>query len=574
MKKTKLFNGSIIALLVAMLLTTSLAVAQTTTPGLNVTKTITPDPNVPFQYNVTLEAWSTGDVSTTQVYLSKATDIVIVFDSSTGTDTQYNAMVSDINSFIDFVKADATNSNVTHRLAIVQYNDNTYPGNFYSSSGYYDYLHSNEKQYLIESSTSGYTSVVKLFNDISSSTDLTTLKSAIGVTRSSSESSVQCGVELARLLLTEPKNKQSDNAMFKNGNAKLVVVFSHNVPYSKSSSVLTMFDIADEAFKSAKTLKNNSANIFVDDKSASTGDAQKTFQGISSDYLSPTVNLYSGKSINLGTAASSSHYKTSIGDITANTVFEKGSTPTTTYSNAPYYSFTGQSKVSDMILSSWSAPSVSSVTVMKAPWNGTAYGNEESAGLSASVSGNTVSVSGFDFTANYVGNHVSGSSTAAGGYKLIVRCPIAMNVADIASSTPSVNVSGSGSGLSDGGTLKSEFPASSVPLYTLNLSRTNLNAGESATYTVTKGGTTVGCCSITRPKDGTTSDYTGTACLKFSTSGTYTVTETIWNYGMSSTQQVVVTFSDSNPTITKSFSTTSKANDARHAEAQKTFSFN
>ena len=211
---------------------------------------------------------------------------------------------------------------------------------------------------------------------------------------------------------------------------------------------------------------------------------------------------------------------------------------------------------------------------MKAPWNGTAYGNEESAGLSASVSGNTVSVSGFDFTANYVGNHVSGSSTAAGGYKLIVRYPIAMNVADIASSTPSVNVSGSGSGLSDGSTLKSEFPASSVPLYTLNLSRTNLNAGESATYTVTKGGKTVGCCSITRPKDDTTPNYTGTACLKFSTSGTYTVTETIWNYGMSSTQQVVVTFSDSNPTITKSFSTTSKANDARHAEAQKTFSFN
>lgn len=572
MKKTKLFNGSIIALLVAMLLTTSLAVAQTTDDGLNVTKTVTPDTNVPFQYNVTLEAWSTGDVSTTQVYLSKATDIVIVFDSSTGNDTQYNAMVSDINSFIDFVKADATNSNVTHRLAIVQYNDNAYPGNFYSSSGYYDYIHSNENQYLMESSTSGYTSVVKLFNDISSSTDLTTLKSAIGVSRSSSESSVQCGVELARLLLTEPKNKQSDNAMFKNGNAKLVVVFSHNTPSSKTGMAsTTMFTIADEAFTSAKKLKDASTSIFVDDRSGSSGNELKTFQGISSDYLTPSVNLYMGGSITLGTAASNYHYSTSIENIEANAVFEKGSTPTTTYSNAPYYSFTGQSKVSDMILSSWSAPSVSSVTVMKAPWNGTAYGNEESAGLSASVTGNTVSVSDFDFTANYVGNHVSGSSTAGGGYKLIVTYPIKLNVAGLTSTSTSVPVNeANAGGLYDGSTLQQGFSATSVPLYTIEISRTGLNIGESATFTVSKVNgsdeTVVGQVVTTC----TTKDVAATATLKVPEAGTYRVRETTWGFTYSQSNYNELNCNAAGK-FSCSFSGKALSNDALHSEAHKTY---
>lgn len=559
MKKTKLFNGSIIALLVAMLLTTSLAVAQTT-PGLNVTKTVTPDPNVPFQYNVTLEAWSTGSTKDESITTTKPAHIVMILDNGAymnyyekkSTETAAYFMKKYAVQVIDnFLASPSSVSGSPHKVSIISCN---YPDN------------DSKIEYSCGEISSANADAIK------------TKINGISLKSSAAACAFSKGLSLA-------------NSEFNSTNAadyqKIIIFFACTVPGDQWSEAVDHYSNvsknADTYIKDAKKLSDT--KIFVvdlfcttynDTKNKATA-MQNYLKALSSDYPNPSSDWNTnGLILTLGSSISSPKYYqnayTSTVDLSVGRFLE--STTTSTTVNKPAYTFNGTSKVSDQLTTSWSVPSVSSVTVMKAPWNGTAYGNEESAGLSASVSGNTVSVSGFDFTANYVGNHVSGSSTAAGGYKLIVRYPIAMNVADIASSTPSVNVSGSGSGLSDGSTLKSEFPASSVPLYTLNLSRTNLNAGESATYTVTKGGTTVGCCSITRPKDDTTPNYTGTACLKFSTSGTYTVTETIWNYGMSSTRQEEVTFSDSNPTITKSFSTTSKANDASHAEAQKTFSFN
>lgn len=556
MKKTKLFNGSIIALLVAMLLTTSLAVAQTT-DGLNVNKTVTPDPIVPFQYNVQLEAWSTGSTKDESTTTTKPAHIVMILDNGAymnyyekkSNETAAYFMKKYAVQVIDnFLASPSSVSGSPHKVSIISCN---YPDD------------DSILEYPCGEISSANADAIK------------TKINGISLKSSAAACAFSKGLSLAK------SEFNSTNAA---DYQKIIIFFACTVPGNQWSEAVNHYSNvckdADTYIKDAKKLSDT--KIFVVDLFCTTYNdtkykataMQNYLKALSSDYPNPSSDWNtSGLILTLGNSISSPKYYqnayTSTVDLSISKLLESSTTSTTV--DKPDYTFNGTSKVSDQLTTSWSVPSVSSITVMKAPWNGTAYGNEESAGITASVSGNTVSVSGFKFNNNYVGSH---TDTSNKGCKLIVRYPIAMNVADIASSTSSVNVSGSGSGLSDGGTLKSEFPASSVPLYTLNLSRTNLNTGESATYTVTKGGKTVGCCSITRPKDDTTPNYTGTACLKFSTSGTYTVTETIWNYGMSSTRQEVVTFSDSNPTITKSFSTTSKANDASHAEAQKTFSFN
>ena len=559
MKKTKLFNGSIIALLVAMLLTTSLAVAQTPTDALNVTKTVTPDPNVPFQYNVQLEAWSTGSTKNESTTTTKPAHIVMILDNGaymnyyekTKNETAAYFMKKYAVQVIDnFLASPSSVSGSPHKVSIISCN---YPDN------------DSKIEYNCGEISSANADAIK------------TKINGISLKSSSAACAFSRGLSLA-------------NSEFNSTNAadyqKIIIFFACTVPGDQWSEASDYYSnvsrTADTYIKDAKKLSDT--KIFVVDLFCTTYNdtkykataMQNYLKALSSDYPNPSSDWNtSGLILTLGSSISSPKYYqnayTSTVDLSVSKLLETTSSSITV--DAPTYTFADASKakVSDVIPSSWSAPAPESVTVMMAPWNGTAYGNEESAGISASVSGNTVSVSGFNFNTNYVGNHVSGSSTAAGGYKLIVRYPIAMNVAGLTSTSTSVTVNeANAGGLYDGYTLQKGFFATSVPLYTIEISRTGLNVGESATFTVYKvngsAETPVGQVVTTC----TTKGVAATATLKVPEAGTYRVRETTWGYTYNQSDYIELNCNAAGK-FSCSFSGKALSNDALHSETHKTY---
>lgn len=551
MKKTKLFNGSIIALLVAMLLTTSLAVAQTT-DGLNVTKTVTPDPNEPFQYNVTLEAWSTGSTKNESTTTTKPAHIVMILDNGaymnyyekTKNETAAYFMKKYAVQVIDnFLASPSSVSGSPHKVSIISCN---YPDN------------DSKIEYSCGEISSANADAIKTkINGIS----LKSTAAACAFSR---------GLSLA-------------NSEFNSTNAadyqKIIIFFACTVPgdqWSEASGYYSnVSKTADTYIKDAK--KSSDTKIFVvdlfcttynDTKNKATA-MQNYLKALSSDYPNPSSDWNTnGLILTLGNSISSPKYYqnayTSTVDLSVSKLLE--STTTSKTVDAPTYPFADASKVSDVITTPWSAPT--SATVKIAKWNGSNYNTPESAGISASISGNTVSVSDFDFNAYYVGEH---TDTNNKGCKLIVTYPIKLNVTGLTSTSTSVSVNeANAGGLYDGYTLQKGFYATSVPLYTIEISREGLNVGESTTFTVYKVNgseeTPVGQVVTTC----TTKDVAATATLKVPEAGTYRVRETTWGFTYSQSNYKQLNCNAAGK-FSCSFSGEAQPNDALHSETHKTY---
>lgn len=114
----------------------------------------------------------------------------------------------------------------------------------------------------------------------------------------------------------------------------------------------------------------------------------------------------------------------------------------------------------------------------------------------------TITVSGFDYSANWCGEeYVSGSynsttdplKTQPHGYKLVIEIPYTVKNYEgghdekIPTNLTGSQFSGDIKGTSPTETLKQAYPEPSVALYELTIQRTGLKAGESAIYKITKG---------------------------------------------------------------------------------------
>ena len=555
MKKTKLFNGSIIALLVAMLLTTSLAVAQTTTNGLKVNKTVTPDPNVPFQYNVQLEAWSTGSTKDESITTTKPAHIVMILDNGAYMNYYQNSNKNETAAYFmkkyavqvidNFLASPSSVSGSPHKVSIISCN---YPDD------------DSEIEYPCGEISSANADAIKTkINGIS-------LKSTAAACAFSK------GLSLAK------SEFNSTNAA---DYQKIIIFFACTVPGDQWSEAVgynsNVSKNADTYIKDAK--KSSDTKIFVvdlfcttynDTKNKATA-MQNYLKALSSDYPNPSSdwNTY-GLILTLGSSISSPKYYqnayTSTVDLSISKLLESSTTSRTV--DAPTYTFADASKakVSDVITTPWSAPT--SATVKIAKWNGSNFNTPESTDISASISGNTVSVSDFNFNTNYVGSH---TDTSNKGCKLFVTYPIKLNVAGLTSTSTSVSVNeANAGGLYDGSTLQQGFSATSVPLYTIEISRTGLNIGESATFTVYKVNgseeTPVGQVVTTC----TTQGVAATATLKVPEAGTYRVRETTWGYTYSQSNYKQLNCNAAGK-FSCSFSGEAQPNDALHSETHKTY---
>lgn len=403
--------------------------ANDTGSGVKLDKTVT-EPDADGNYTVRLEAYATGEQTTT--VSTKPCDIVLVLDVSGSMDekmSQYDrtkkltALKNAVNNFIDQVAAKETDG-VTHRISIVKF-----AGKTTDKVGNDTY---NETQWV------GFPIPVPVTNTYNYSqivTDLTdakdgqsTLKSAVNALKAAGATRADFGMKHAQTVL---KDARSDAT-------KVVVMFTDGEPTSGSEFESP---VANAAISAAKELKAGGATVYtVGCMDGANGTPVTDINGVSkvnkymhlvsSNYKNATKmddpgaatypeNKNESYYLTAKTAAELENAFESINKQTGGSKTELTSTAVLQDAVTPYFEIPGGA--------------AAQVTLKTANCNGADDNGkltfdaetEAPSGVAATVSGNTVSVTGFDYSANWCGPRTDAAgSTTYSGQKLIVEFKI------------------------------------------------------------------------------------------------------------------------------------------------------
>lgn len=385
--------------------------ADNTGSGVQLSKTVTPDANSDT-YTVRLEAYATG--AQTTVVSTKPCDIVLVLDVSGSMDdpmSRYDstkrltALKNAVNEFIDQV-ADKETDTVKHNISIVKFSgDKTDKvGNDTYRSGRYTY---------------NYSQIVKNLTD--AKTGQQELKNAVNALQAAGATSADYGMEHAQTVLAGARSDAT----------KVIVMFTDGEPNRFSG-----FDqnVADAAIYAAKQLKDSGATVYtVGCMDGANGtpvtswhgvkDVNKYMHLVSSNYKNaesmstPGASTYpdGGKSyyLSAGNAEELKNVFQNISNQVGGSDAELTSSSVLKDAVTPYFEIPDGTKAQ--------------ITLKTADCTGAAngkltFGAETPApdNVTATVSGNTVSVTGFDYKDNWCGSH----SGTYSGKKLIVEFKI------------------------------------------------------------------------------------------------------------------------------------------------------
>lgn len=385
--------------------------ADNTGSGVQLSKTVTPDENSDT-YTVRLEAYATG--AQTTVVSTKPCDIVLVLDVSGSMDDpmsryestkKLTALKNAVNNFIDQVAEKETDS-VKHNISIVKFSgDKTdkVGNDTYRSGGY----------------TYNYSQIVKNLTD--AKTGQQELKNAVNALKAAGATSADYGMEHAQTVLAGARSDAT----------KVIVMFTDGEPNRFSGFDQ---DVADAAISAAKSLKADGATVYtVGCMNGANGtpvtswygvkDVNKYMHLVSSNYKnaesmsSPGASTYpaGGKSyyLSAGNAEELKNVFQNISNQVGGSDAELTSSSVLKDAVTPYFEIPDGTKAQ--------------ITLKTADCTGAAngkltFGAETAApdNVTATVSGNTVSVTGFDYKDNWCGSH----SGTYSGKKLIVEFKI------------------------------------------------------------------------------------------------------------------------------------------------------
>lgn len=390
--------------------------ADNTGSGVQLSKTVTPDENSDT-YTVRLEAYATG--AQTTVVSTKPCDIVLVLDVSGSMDdpmSRYDstkrltALKNAVNEFIDQV-ADKETDTVKHNISIVKFSgDKTDKvGNDTYRSGRYTY---------------NYSQIVKNLTD--AKTGQQELKNAVNALKAAGATSADYGMEHAQTVLAGARSDAT----------KVIVMFTDGEPNRFSG-----FDqnVADAAIYAAKQLKDSGATVYtVGCMDGANGtpvtswygvkDVNKYMHLVSSNYKN--AESMSSPGTSTYPAGGKSYYLSAGNSTELNNVFENISSQI----GGSDTELTSGSVLKDAVTPYFEIPGGTNaqITLKTADCTGAAngkltFGAETPApdNVTATVSGNTVSVTGFDYSANWCGSHTDADGNITyGGQKLIVEFKI------------------------------------------------------------------------------------------------------------------------------------------------------
>lgn len=402
--------------------------ANDTGSGVQLDKTVTKDENSDT-YTVRLEAYATG--AQTTVVSTKPCDIVLVLDVSGSMDDaisrndstkKMDALKNAVNNFIDQVAAKEAADGVKHQISIVKF-----AGKSTDEVGNKTY---NETQWVgivPVRNTYNYSQIVKGLTDAKSGQ--TELKEAVNALKAAGATQADYGMQHAQSILSNRPADRKDAT-------KVVVMFTDGKPTSYSD-----FDpkVANGAISAAKSLKADGATVYtVGCMNGADGTPVTNFNGVSdvNKYMHLVSSNYknaesmSSPGTSTYPAGGKSYYLSASNSTELNNVFENISSQI----GGSDTEMTSSSVLKDAVTPYFEIPGGTNaqITLKTAACTGAAngkltFGAETAApgNVTATVSGSTVSVTGFDYKTNWCGPRTNAAgSTTYSGQKLIVEFKI------------------------------------------------------------------------------------------------------------------------------------------------------
>ena len=375
----------LMAVLMALVMTLSLlpvsAFAEDD-PGISFTKSAVA--NDDGTYTITMEAYATGKTTTTTT--KQALDIALVLDVSGSMDDNFgrgpqrqkklDALKTAVNSFIDGVAAGSPESNIS----IVKF-----AGNMTNEVGNDTY---REKGY-----TYNYTQIVKQLTAVKTGKD--ELKTAVSSLRAAGATAADYGMEKAEAALATAQNP------------KVIVMFTDGEPNHDNGFD---YEVATSVINKAQTMKAAGTTIYTVGVFERTDDTTNRYMSsTSSNYPKATAEIIHHYirpdewRVNNGGTDKGSYYKTASSASDLNNIFKEISQEISSAANA---NLNDKTTVVDTIsdyftLDTDNAASVKVYTADKTA-DGWAEAVEAPESVKVSIDGKTVSVTGYDYAANYV----------------------------------------------------------------------------------------------------------------------------------------------------------------------------
>lgn len=342
--------------------------------------------------------------------------------SSSAGDTRLNALKNAATTFANAVAAKAAGEdgdintpadNVNHRIAVVGFaSGKRYNGNNYYYNNTEVFVGSNQYRY----GTAAQGQYGNAFQDMNISTGVSNVSASIGVLSADGGTLTNLGLEMGNGIFGANPIAEGEKRN------RVVIVFSDGVPgWSGYDS-----DTANSAITQAGTAKNTygatvyTIGIFPGADATSAGN-QNGNETEKANWFMQQV------SSNNGTPRTPSYYLSAGDAASLNSIFQQISDQIETGGSSS--TLTSDAVVKDIISPQFTLPegaNVSSITLETyrcTGKNGSDYTwskNTDAMGAKASISGDQVNVTGFNFSENYVGTVTENGSISYRGNKLVI----------------------------------------------------------------------------------------------------------------------------------------------------------
>ena len=408
--------------------------ANDTGSGVQLDKTVT-GPDADGNYTVRLEAYATG--AQTTVVSTKPCDIVLVLDVSGSMDDaisrndstkKMDALKNAVNNFIDQVAAKEAADGVKHQISIVKF-----AGKSTDEVGNKTY---EETQWVgiiprPVTNTYNYSQIVKGLTDAKSGQ--TELKKAVNALKAAGATQADFGMQHAQSILSNRPADRKDAT-------KVVVMFTDGEPNSFSGFSQ---EVANGAISAAKALKDSGATVYtVGCMSGADASRVSNINWLSNTDVNKYMHLVSSNYKNAERmdkpgAATYPENENESYYLTANTAaeLENAFESINKQTGGSSTKLTRTAVLQDAVTPYFEIPDGASarVTLKTADYgvkdDGTlGFSNEKTitdGSVKATVKDNAVSVTGFDYSANWCGPRTDAAgSTTYSGQKLIVEFKI------------------------------------------------------------------------------------------------------------------------------------------------------
>ena len=315
-----------------------------------------------------------------------------------------------------------TEDDISHRIAVV---------GFASKSGYGD----NTELLSITGRNSGSVGVAyhnitdqnlkDVLQKVDTSAGQTMVSTAIDALAASGATRTDLGLDMAQRILSANPVQASEKRN------RVVIVFTDGAPTSFNGFEK---DVADNAITYAGTIKTAGATvytigIFAGANAVSAGTEPSGDLDQNSRSLNSACNWFMQQvSSNNGTPRTPSYYLSAADAGSLSNIFQQisdnietgGSSSTLTEESvvrdiiSPQFTLPAGSTASDITLETYACTGKDGDTYT---WRQ----NDTAMGATAAIDGNTVSVTGFDFSENYVGTVTNHGSVSYRGHKLVIR---------------------------------------------------------------------------------------------------------------------------------------------------------